>query len=369
MKSSESLPPDANARTVETRAVKTGAAELGLRRRFSLGQATDLPKDDRRGLAIVLAVLLVAALVLPIVTWQRVALALLLGAGLLRVLLTARRRAPGLGEVVVDDTRIERRGRRGRTVLAMFAEPFGLAVFADPRRTRAILAFTSPAQSRYLTARLGEAEQGDADRALLARSAAVAESDALGAQLDDSTLAARDAEALIAYVQDRAPDAVGRIVVSGANGEPVVLDRQSLRVGPQTFDLAASLDWKAFMFHETVGAMAMLYHATWVRQNDAEVVLVSPMPPEVSSLFAEGPDEVRSVVERSSEMQRAVAKDLRVMQATADTPPPVETRVAVERLFMFPLRRALDTAPRARVSIPPFRTGTRERTSAGPKPA
>lgn len=340
--------------------------------RWPLGHE-DAPAENGqrlRALAVVLALVCAAAVVLPIVMWQRIVLGVVGLAGLARIALAAKRQRAAkssMGEVIIEGDTIERRGRRGPTQLANFKEPFGVAVFADPRRTRAILAFTTPTSARYLTARLGEADSVDADRAVLKRAAAVAESDALGAQLDEATLSAVDAEALVVAVEGRAPDAIGRIFVSGPAGEPVVLDRASLRVGPKTFDLSAPLEWKAFMFHETVGAMAMLYHATWIRQDASEVVLVSPMPPEVSSLFSEGPEEVRAVVERSSEMQRAVAKDLRVMQASADTPPPVETRVAVERMFMFPLRRALDTAPRARVSVPPFRSSTRERNPAGPR--
>jgi hypothetical protein len=340
----------------------------GNRVRWPLGLEVPAPTQGRLSLGVVLVLLCAAAAILPIVTWQRVALAIVGVAGLVRLGLAYRQRARGssIGEVVVDEKGVERRGRRGQAQLATFAEPFGVAVFADPRRTRAILAFTTPTSARYLTARLGEPDSWEVDRLILKQAAAVAESDALGAQLDDATLSALDAQTLVETIKLRVPEAVGRIYVSGTSGEPVVLDRASLRVGDQAFDLSMPLEWKAFMFHETVGSMAMLYHATWVRQEENEVVLVSPMPPEVSSLFSEGPEEVRAVVERSSEMQRAVAKDLRVMQASADTPPPVETRVAVERMFMFPLRRALDTAPRARVSVPPFRTSPRERNPAGP---
>ncbi|MFO0669136.1 MAG: hypothetical protein U0235_05820 [Polyangiaceae bacterium] len=317
-------------------------------------------------LLVLLAVL--SVLPLPMALWQRVVLGVVALAGLLRVALAVRaqKRVPPLGEILLDGAHVERRSRRGTTELASFAAPFGLAVFADPRRTRGSLAFTTPTSARYLTARLGDEAEGAvvADRALLARAAAVAESDALGAQLDEATLSSADAERLLAFVEKRAPEATERIFVSGPAGEPIVLERRALKVGTKVFDLTAPLEWKAFMFHETVGAMAMLYHATWVRQDMSEVVLVSPMPPEVSSLFADGPDQVRAVVERSSEMQRAVARDLRVMQAAADAPPPVETRIAVERMFMFPLRRALDTAPRARVSVPPFRSVPRERNLA-----
>ncbi len=334
-------------------------------RRFALGVDAPAPPQNRQTFALVLVVLCVAATFLPIVTWQRVVLGLIALGGFVRLALARRQRGTSTGEVVLGVAGVERRSRRGQTQLATFADPFGLAVFADPRRTRAILAFTTHTTARYLSVRLGETDAAEADRAIMKRAAAVAESDALGARLDDATLSSSDAEALVTSVAARAPEALGRIYVSGPAGEPIVLDRGSLRVGAKLFDLGAPLEWKAFMFHETVGAMAMLYHATWVRQDASEVVLVSPMPPEVSSLFSEAPEEVRAVVERSSEMQRAVAKDLRVMQASADTPPPVETRIAVERMFMFPLRRALDTAPRARVSVPPFRATTREQSRHG----
>jgi hypothetical protein len=35
------------------------------------------------------------------------------------------------------------------------------------------------------------------------------------------------------------------------------------------------------------------------------------------------------------------------MQASPEQPPPSDQRVAIERLFMLPLRSALDRAPRA----------------------
>lgn len=331
--------------------------------RFLLGIDDAEPPQGRRQLAVLLFVLCVTAATVPLVLWQRIILAVVGIAGLVRIALhiRARARSATLGEVVIEGEHIKRRNRRETTELAAFDAPFGLAVFADPRRTRAILAFTTPTTVRYLTARLGHRESIEADKSLRQRAAAVAESDALGAQLDLATLSAKDAESLIAVVAARQADAVGRIFVTGATGETVVLDRTALRVGSKVFDLAEPLEWKAFMFHETVGSMAMLYHATWVRQELSEVVLVSSMPPEVSALFSDGPDEVRAVVERSSEMPRAIARDLRIMQASADTPPPVETRVAVERMFMFPLRRALDSAPRARISLPSFRMPSTER--------
>jgi hypothetical protein len=46
-------------------------------------------------------------------------------------------------------------------------------------------------------------------------------------------------------------------------------------------------------------------------------------------------------------------RDLRLMQGAVAEPPPRELRRAIDRVFMLPLRRALDRAPRiSRVEIP-----------------
>jgi hypothetical protein len=44
--------------------------------------------------------------------------------------------------------------------------------------------------------------------------------------------------------------------------------------------------------------------------------------------------------------QISVARDLRLMEASPGEPPPRELRHAIDRVFMLPLRRALDRAPR-----------------------
>lgn len=45
-------------------------------------------------------------------------------------------------------------------------------------------------------------------------------------------------------------------------------------------------------------------------------------------------------------MDRAVLRDLRLMQASAETPLSREQRHAIERLLMMPIRSSLDRAPR-----------------------
>jgi hypothetical protein len=59
---------------------------------------------------------------------------------------------------------------------------------------------------------------------------------------------------------------------------------------------------------------------------------------------------------RGAAAKLSVAHDLRLTQAVAGEPPPRDSRHAIDRVFMLPLRRALDRAPRAaRVLAPPAR--------------
>jgi hypothetical protein len=90
-----------------------------------------------------------------------------------------------------------------------------------------------------------------------------------------------------------------------------------------------------------------------VRQADVEVVLVAPVPAEGGWLRGVDVPASRSGSSLSEATRDVVARDLRLMQASAGEPPPRELRRAIDRLFMLPLRRALDRAPRiSRVETP-----------------
>jgi len=74
---------------------------------------------------------------------------------------------------------------------------------------------------------------------------------------------------------------------------------------------------------------AAVYQATWVRQGDAELVLVAPASGDLGG---------------------------------ADEPPSRDLRLAVDRVFMGPLRRALERAPRAsRPTFPASRVASERR--------
>ena len=64
------------------------------------------------------------------------------------------------------------------------------------------------------------------------------------------------------------------------------------------------------MFHESGGRVAALYQATWVRQAEAEAVLVSPMPD------APWMKDIRAAVadDHPEHARRAVQRDLALAQ-------------------------------------------------------
>jgi hypothetical protein len=270
-------------------------------------------------------VLVVGAVAVALAPWAMApraagALGLILASGLVHHVL-ARRRQPPAGWLVIDRLGVRRPGDKA---LVEWREPFGVTVLANADRSRLVLALTSARATRFLSVRV--LDPGDAAEApsLLDRAVTVAEDDL---RLDDAAaLCAADAERLLVQVARRAPGSLDRVFLSDANGEPIVLDRGELRVGARRIDLLAPLEWRAFVFQELGTHAASVCQATWVRQGDGELFLVAPMRADVASLRD--------------------APDARLMQAAAGDPPPRELRRAIDHVFMLPLRRALDRAPR-----------------------
>jgi hypothetical protein len=233
----------------------------------------------------------------------------------------ARRRRPPAGWLVVDQQGVK---RPGEAPLVGWNAPFGVTVLASADRARLVLALTSAAVTRLLAVRVLDA--GDAAEAptLFERAVTAADGD-LRAD-EGAALCAADAERLLAALARRSPGALDRLFLSDASGEAVVLDRGELRIGSRRIDLAAPLEWRGFVFQELGAHAASVCQATWVRQGEGEVVLVAPV--------LDGETSLRS------------APDARLLQVAQGEPPPRELRRAIDRMFMLPLRRALDRAPR-----------------------
>jgi hypothetical protein len=306
------------------------------------------------------AVLVVCAIGAAIAPWSGslalrsvAAVALVALAGVLHGA-SLRRRSPPKAWLVVDERGLHRaEGGLPLATLVDWREPLGATVLASADRARFLIALTTPGATRFLSARVGDGEDAACAPTLIERSTTTPDSDLRTD--DDAALAAADAERLLDVLARRAPSALDRVYLSDAGGEPVVLDRTELRVGARRVDLSSPLEWRAFLFQEVGAQTASVCQATWVRQGDVEVILVAPMAAD-GTWLRDADDAVRLAGE-AGVVQRSVARDVRLMQAAVCEPPPRELRRAIDRLFMLPLRRALDRAPRiSRVPSAPTRT-------------
>jgi hypothetical protein len=123
-----------------------------------------------------------------------------------------------------------------------------------------------------------------------------------------------DAVALLAALELRSRDAFGRVLLTGSQGERIVLDGSSLRVEDHAISLARPYECRHFSFCEPLGRVGGLYDATWLKQGDEEIVLVA----------AHGSADWGAL----------------------DAPPPAARRYAVDRAFLPSLRSALIARPR-----------------------
>ena len=283
--------------------------------RFPLGNLPTEPFAARGRWAAAVAVAGVCAALAfaPVPPWVATAgfTAVLLVALFTRRALLAAARRP-VGYLVLDERGAYREGPGGREPIVRAGEPFGLTLLAGRARGRMLLAFTTRDRTRYVPVERGG--EAAVNRLPLASRAIALPDEDLAPVGDDAPLAEPCAVELVEHIARRWPDALERIYLTTARGEPVELEGRVLRAGERTLDLAMPLDCRSYCFHESGGRVTTLYQATWVRQGDAEVALVAPQPGEPTA---------------------------------AGEPPPREIRFAVDRLFMVPLRRALERAPRA----------------------
>jgi hypothetical protein len=292
--------------------------------------------DRAPWLAVPFAILAAA---LPAPLPARLAGIILVGLGLaLTLVLRARPREFATGWIIVDPNGIARHRSRGDARLVFWAERFGLVVLSNESKTRGLLALTTPEQTRYLPIRVVDDADAVAGRDLFARGPSLGDGDAAFAPLDgDEALSAADALALVEAVRTRDASAIDRILLSDPHGAAVVLEGTELRAGGRVIDLTAPLEWRAFLFLESAGPLGAVVQATWVRQAGTEVVLVAPQ------------GDTRDAMPRGGRVS-----------SIPDSPPPIELRMAIERLFMTPLRHALDRAPRALRSPVPSSSSRRE---------
>ena len=288
---------------------------------------------------LLLATVIAAALHLPAFVPIALAIAGVVPLGLaIRVRRPAAEQASGTW-LEADRTGLTRVTEDGTKSIVSWDAPFGVALLASYGRPTALLAFTTPTQTRYIPARIDE--RSEADDELLARIAVLADLDLVDGVAHDAALTSAATAALVRHVETHDRNALGRVFLSDGRGMPIALDRATLAVGERSFDLTSQLEWRPLMFHESTGQAAALYQATWIKQAGAEVVLVAPMP---ASIVPREPTAHRDATGR---LGRALTRDLRLLQAPAESPPSRDVRVAIDRPFMMAVRRVLDDAPLA----------------------
>jgi hypothetical protein len=227
------------------------------------------------------------------------------------------------------------------TDLLLIDAPFGVTLLTSPRRDRLIALLSSASGTFYL----GAAFDAAARRAfapLLDRSFTIVGDDAgmeaIGPDGEPLVFAPDELASLLDALVEQSPSCLDRFVLTDARGATITLDGRRLCVGDREVDLEAPLEWKPIVFQEAFGQAVAVYQGTWIRQSSTELTLVSLLP-------ALGPAPGADL--DPSALDRSVLRHLRLMQATPEAPPPNEQRVAIDRLFMVPVRSALDHAPRA----------------------
>jgi hypothetical protein len=322
---------------------------------ITLSLKADVEAAGSRAWVVIAALALASAgavIFLPLsVTVRSIAVVGLLALGLAPALsrrARGGRKAASKASILLDGKGIWRKTDDGDVAcIARWDEPFGVTVLASPSKARALFAFSSAERTRLVAVRVEGAPAADAARRCLDRAVPATDAD-----LDDALggigrgLSGKSAAVLFAELEKRAAPSIGRIYLSDASGAKVTLEGDKLRARDKLLDLADPLEWRSFMFHEgghglspvtptsesaPAASGVTVYHAMWARQGPTELVFVCPIPADASSWG------IRS----------------------ADPPPLRELRVAVDRLFMIPLRKALEGAPRiSRAGAPPRKSGS-----------
>lgn len=230
------------------------------------------------------------------------------------------------------------RGNGRSALLLTLSAPFGVTVLATPKRDRAVALLSSASGTFYVGARFDGA-RGAASR-IFERCTTVGSEDAgleaVGPDGEPLLLSPDDLAALVDTLLARSPACTDRFVLTDARGAALTLDGRALHLGDRQIDLASPLEWRSIVFQEAFGHAVAVYQGTWIRQGGHDVCMVCLLP---SLGPTAGPDLDLQTLDR------ATLRDLRLMRATPEEPPPAEQRVAIERLFMLPLRSALDRAP------------------------
>jgi hypothetical protein len=293
---------------------------------------------------IVAAPLFVGALLIAAVVRSmmlRVLLPLALAVVAIGILLRGSRRRPTVarrGVEIGPRSVMFNSGGPAKTELIAFDAPFGVTLLGTHSRDRIVAILSSSRGTFYVGARVDDASRSDL-APLLERASTVAPDEngleAIGPDGEPLMLAPLDLASLITLLERSNPGCLEAFHLTDVRGDALELFGGALTLGDRTLDLGAALEWRSIVFQEAFGQAVFVWQGTWVRQGSIEVVLVSPLPSIAPHLELD-----------VATLDRAAIRDKRLAPATPEAPPPHDQRIAVERLFMLPIRAALDKAPR-----------------------
>jgi hypothetical protein len=228
-------------------------------------------------------------------------------------------------------------------------DELGVMLLSNRKRDRIAAAVTSATQTLLVATRLDPREPRWAH--LLSRCTVLSDDesalDAVGPDGRSVSLGIEDFGAWLGAVERVAPSSAGRLVLSDQKGERILLDEQQLHTRLGRVDLTRPLEWRPILFQEAFGQAVSLYQGTWVRQGPIELVLVSLLTPSFLEMSSRRSEPPRPSEPPPGELDRLAVRDERLLQAGPADPPPNEQRIAIDGLFVVPLRAALDQAPRA----------------------
>ncbi len=242
--------------------------------------------------------------------------------------------------LVVDASGLSMVRDRDARQLVSFSSAFGVTLLTSARRDRVVVAFTSPHRTVCVGAESGSVSRAHAP--LLHHAVSLPTEDLLLACIlpdgESLELEARALWKLIDVIRRAHPGALQRCYLTDARGEQIVVEGSTVRAGPRTFDLSEPFEWRVSRFREHAGPVDTCFEATWLRQAHDEIAFVSLVRgDERTSLH----DALAEPVARDDP---SLVRDARLASGRLGPAPPSHARVAIDRLFMLPLRRVLDQA-------------------------
>ncbi len=250
------------------------------------------------------------------------------------------------------DGRVLRRGNDGDVSLVDDDPSLGIVRLVERSRHRMLFVFSRTGGISYLGVTLRGAARTTVEQ--VTQGATLVPDGLLpDAPFEDGRpVGSLEAMRLFESARANVPGAIDRIVCAAADDAALDLHGSALASRKQRIDLDAPFVWRPMAFHELAGRVGGVFQGTWIEQGPARIVFVSPIPP--SAIWREPAQEDREPEPWQASDPAADARALELVGSAPADPPPVELRVPVDALLMFPLRAALARARQARRERAPW---------------